>query len=412
MCGTHNYASLRSQTKRPRFGRWQISFHETPCFKGQRKLKEKQKARAKSLQKVLKCILISTNKSRDDVQAMNLAQAEARLRAAAGKRSVQDSVPALPDNMDDVVTTICATEPDAPVPPSNSLSSATVEGMNDEDEDDPGRPHLPPCIELISLSHFDDIKITALNGALKGNTRYRFAFTEGEVLAVPPLFLQESGHSGGIPVDSATAEGMNDEDEDDPGRPHLPPRIELISLGHFDDIKIAALNGALKGNTRYRFAFTEGGYRSYHGRRPKRGGRSAADNRTTMLDEETGFWVPIPANYTAPHTPEDLIEAENDIRIQDRRCIAYVHPETRKAFKELNASREPGDPEIHPLHVYDISEGEEAALVAGLEGEEAAYKFRKPWEEGHSRYQGSLPQEGAQNAADRRTEMWDNETQH
>ncbi|EDR04515.1 uncharacterized protein LACBIDRAFT_330410 [Laccaria bicolor S238N-H82] len=172
-----------------------------------------------------------------------------------------------------------------------------------------------------------------------------------------------------------------------------------------------ALNGALKGNTRYRFAFTEGGYRSYHGRRPKRGGRSAADDRTTMLDKETGFWVPIPANYTAPHTPEDLIEAENDIRIQDRRCIAYVHPETRKAFKELNASREPGDPEIHPLHVYDISEGEEAALVAGLKGEEAAYKFRKPWEEGHSRYQGSLPQEGAQNAADRRTEMWDNETQ-
>jgi hypothetical protein len=26
--------------------------------------------------------------------------------------------------------------------------------------------------------------------------------TTNEVLAVPPLFLQESGHSGGIPVDS------------------------------------------------------------------------------------------------------------------------------------------------------------------------------------------------------------------
>ncbi|EDQ98440.1 uncharacterized protein LACBIDRAFT_335963 [Laccaria bicolor S238N-H82] len=61
--------------------------------------------------------------------------------------------------------------------------------------------------------------------------------------------------------------------------------------------------------------------------------------------------------------------------------------------------------EIHPLHVYDISKGEEAALVAGLEGEEVAYKFRKPWEEGYIRYQGSLPQEGAQNAADRHTEM-------
>ncbi|EDR14146.1 uncharacterized protein LACBIDRAFT_321962 [Laccaria bicolor S238N-H82] len=112
---------------------------------------------------VLECVSISTNKSRDDVQAMNLGQAEARLRAAAGKRSVQDSVPALPDNTDDVVTMISATEPDAPVPPSNSLSSATAEGMNDEDEDDPGRPHLPPCIELISLGHFDNIKIAALN---------------------------------------------------------------------------------------------------------------------------------------------------------------------------------------------------------------------------------------------------------
>ncbi|EDR04514.1 uncharacterized protein LACBIDRAFT_330409 [Laccaria bicolor S238N-H82] len=78
-------------------------------------------------------------------------------------KGVQDSVPALPDNTDDVVTMISATEPDAPVPPSNSLSSATAEGMNDEDEDDPGRPHLPPCIELISLGHFDNIKIAALN---------------------------------------------------------------------------------------------------------------------------------------------------------------------------------------------------------------------------------------------------------
>ncbi|EDR01941.1 uncharacterized protein LACBIDRAFT_332765 [Laccaria bicolor S238N-H82] len=130
-----------------------------------------------------------------------------------------------------------------------------------------------------------------------------------------------------------------------------------------------------------------------------------------MFDEESGFWVPIPANYTAPHTPEDLIEAENDIRILDHHCIAYVHPEARKTFKELNASREPEDPEIYPLHVYDISKGEEAVLVAGLEGEEVAYKFRKPWEKGYIRYQGSLPQEGAQNAADRCTEMWDNDTQ-
>ena len=34
---------------------------------------------------VLDCVSISTQKSRDDVQAMNIAHAEARLRAAAGK---------------------------------------------------------------------------------------------------------------------------------------------------------------------------------------------------------------------------------------------------------------------------------------------------------------------------------------
>ncbi|EDR01998.1 uncharacterized protein LACBIDRAFT_332755 [Laccaria bicolor S238N-H82] len=179
-----------------------------------------------------------------------------------------------------------------------------------------------------------------------------------------------------------------------------PPRIQLISLNHFDDVKIAALNAALKGDTRYRFAFTQGGYHSYYGHRPKRGGWSAADDRTTMLDKQTGFWVPIPADHMAPHTPEDLIKAENDVCILDRRCIAYVHPEVRKAFQALNASREPNNAEIHPFHHYDISEGEEAA-----------YKFQKPWEEGHIRYQGSLPQEGAQNAADRHTEVWDNETQ-
>jgi hypothetical protein len=87
-------------------------------YKGQRKEEEKQELRAKYLQKstpsiismittsltdykqapnmldtnddadtrqVLDCVSISTHKSRDDVQAMNIAHAEAQLRAAAGK---------------------------------------------------------------------------------------------------------------------------------------------------------------------------------------------------------------------------------------------------------------------------------------------------------------------------------------
>ena len=35
---------------------------------------------------------------------------------------------------------------------------------------------------------------------------YDSKFSEMEVLAVPPLFLQESGHSGGIPVESSGME--------------------------------------------------------------------------------------------------------------------------------------------------------------------------------------------------------------
>ncbi|EDR01940.1 uncharacterized protein LACBIDRAFT_332764 [Laccaria bicolor S238N-H82] len=119
---------------------------------------------------VLDCVSIPTGKSRDDVQAMNIAHVEARLRAAAGKSSVQDSVPALPDQTNDVVTMMSATEPDAPVPPSNTLSSATAEGTDNEDNTD--HPHLPRHIELISLGHFDDVKIAALNGALQGDACY------------------------------------------------------------------------------------------------------------------------------------------------------------------------------------------------------------------------------------------------
>ena len=208
---------------------------------------------------------------------------------------------------------------------------------------------------------------------------------------------------------SASAEGTND--DDDPVRPLLPPRLELLSLANFDDVAIAAMNGALKGNTRYRFEFAEGGHRTYYGGHPRRGPHTPADDRTSMYDIETASWVPIPSDQTAPHTPEDFIEAVNDVRIKDRLCIAYVHPEASKAFKALNASRQPNDPEIHPLHVYDLSEEDEAALVAGLDGSEAVYKFRKPWEEGHNRYEGSLPREGVPNVADARTEIWDDNAQ-
>lgn len=207
---------------------------------------------------------------------------------------------------------------------------------------------------------------------------------------------------------SATAVGTNADNEED----FLPPRLELMTLAHFDDLEIAAMNGRLRGRTRYRFAFAEGGYRSYYGSRPIKGHRTPADARTTMFDLETESWVPIPADRTAPHTPEDLIEAINDVRIKNRDCTAYVHPEAHKAFNKLNASRQPNDPEMHPLRVYNLSREEEKALASGLNGTDAVYKFYKPWDQGFVRYEGSWPRDGAPNAADRRTEMWDEETEN
>ncbi|EDQ98706.1 uncharacterized protein LACBIDRAFT_335717 [Laccaria bicolor S238N-H82] len=170
--------------------------------------------------------------------------------------------------------------------------------------------------------------------------------------------------------------------KDDP-----PPRVTLLSLADFDNDEIEAMNQELESrDTAYRFSYLEGRYRQYHGRRPVKGPRSPADDCTMMQDDETLCWVPIPAGYTAPHTPEDYIEAVNDFCKQDHQCVAYAHPEARKAFNELNLSRHPGDPEIELEFLYNISKEEEAALVAGLEQDEAAYKFKRPWEEGFIRY--------------------------
>jgi len=215
----------------------------------------------------------------------------------------------------------------------------------------------------------------------------------------PSSATVEATHAAG------TAVAAPNSDDEDPVLPCLPQHLELLSLAHFDNDDIAAMNGALKGNTHYRFTFAKGGHCTYYGCRPKKGHHTPVDDQTSMFDIEMACWVPIPAHQTAPHTPEDLIEAVNDICIMDRHCIAYVHPEAR------NASRQPNDLEMHPLHVYNISEEEEAVLVAGLKGSEAAYKFQRPWEEGHTRHEGSWPREGVPNAADRRTEMWDDERQ-
>jgi len=81
-----------------------------------------------------------------------------------------------------------ATEPNGPTPPANDPSSATVEATHaagtavaapNSDDEDPVLPRLPQRLELLSLAHFDNDDIAAMNGALKGDTHYRFVFAEG-----------------------------------------------------------------------------------------------------------------------------------------------------------------------------------------------------------------------------------------
>ena len=115
--------------------------------------------------------------------------------------------------------------------------------------------------------------------------------------------------------------------------------------------------------------FSEGRYHTYYWC------CTLVDDWTSMFDIEMAPWVPIPANKAALHRSEDLIEAVNNICSMDCRCITYVHPEACNAFKALNASCLPNNMEMHPLHVYNISKEEEAALVAGLDGSEVVYKF-------------------------------------
>ncbi|EDQ98782.1 uncharacterized protein LACBIDRAFT_335664 [Laccaria bicolor S238N-H82] len=89
----------------------------------------------------------------------------------------------------------------------------------------------------------------------------------------------------------------------------------------------------------------------YHGREMTEGCQTAADWFTKYLDDDTKQWLPIPQGFTAPHLPENYVDALNILREED---------------------------ELH-VNSYVI----------------------EPWDGGHHHYQGSLPQRGEQDAADR-----------
>ncbi|KIK02230.1 hypothetical protein K443DRAFT_131951 [Laccaria amethystina LaAM-08-1] len=188
---------------------------------------------------------------------------------------------------------------------------------------------------------------------------------------------------------------------------HLIERVDLLSTGDFTDDDVEAINFSLQGDQSYRFPYPEGGYRQYHGLPPVEGPHSPADEHTMMFDEDSSTWVPIPPDFTAPHLLQDYIEAVNDVRKVSRNCSAYVHPEAKRVFKELNDSRGLGDAELNLIQINGLSLEEERALEAGLNGEGAVYKFKKPWDEGYVHYHGRPPRLGQQNAADRLTEIWD-----
>lgn len=196
----------------------------------------------------------------------------------------------------------------------------------------------------------------------------------------------------------------NASNEDD-----LFARVDLLSVGDFTDDDLEAINYSLQGDQSYRFCYPEGGYRQYHGLPPQEGPRSPADERTMMFDGDSAAWVPIPPGFTAPHVLQDYIEAVNDVRLVSRNCTAYIHPEAKRVFKELNDSRGTDDAELKLMTINGMSLDDERALEAGMNEEGAVYKFKKPWEEGHLRYHGHPPRQGQQNAADRLTEIWDDE---
>ena len=161
-------------------------------------------------------------------------------------------------------------------------------------------------------------------------------------------------------------------------------------------------------DTAYCFSVANQTTRYYHGREMIEGCQTAADWFTTYLDDNTKKWHPIPEGFSAPHWPEDYVDAINILREEDAQHVNSILIE---AAKELDRTRNSGEDRFEILSLSDVSWDDKNRMRSLLCSEAVTYRFTQPWNDGHHHYQGSLPQRGEQDAADRLIEVFLEDTE-
>lgn len=149
----------------------------------------------------------------------------------------------------------------------------------------------------------------------------------------------------------------------------------------------------------YCYSYANKAPRYYHGREMAEGSQTAADWFTTYMDDNTGKWLPIPHGFSAPHWPEDHVDAINILKEED---TLHINTYIIEAAIALGKTRRPGDDPLEILSLEDDLPWDEKNRMRSLLCSNAVtYRFTQPWDAGHHHYEGSLPQPGEQDAADR-----------
>ena len=161
-------------------------------------------------------------------------------------------------------------------------------------------------------------------------------------------------------------------------------------------------------HTAYCFSYANQTTHYYHGREMIEGCQTAADWFTNYLDDNTKKWHPIPEGFSAPHFPEDYVDAINILREEDAQ---HVNSFLIEASKELDRTRNSGEDRFEILSLNDLSWDDKNRMRSLLCSEAVTYRFTQPWNGGYHHYQGSLPQRGEQDAADRLIEVFLEDTE-
>ncbi|EDQ99680.1 uncharacterized protein LACBIDRAFT_316215 [Laccaria bicolor S238N-H82] len=193
-----------------------------------------------------------------------------------------------------------------------------------------------------------------------------------------------------LPSDGRVLTGIRNQD--------FHPRSLTIHDLDYDEVQ-EMREACESKHTAYCFSYTDQTTQYYHGREMTEGCQTAANWFTKYLEDDTKQWLLILQGFTAPHLPENYVDALNILREEDE---LHVNSYVIKAAMALDKTRNSGEDPFEILSLEDdLSWDDKNGMQSLLCSEAVTYRFTQPWDGGHHHYQGSLPQRGEQDAADR-----------